>query len=107
MNMAYAARDMVRGEVVNIVVGTIFLFIGVIACAIAVLRWRRGVRILVWWGILSGMYGLQSLLQTPAVLMLLPRVVRTLTPYVNTAVMYLLLVSALFAWRELTLGNSA
>jgi phosphoserine phosphatase RsbU/P len=105
MNMAYAARDMVRGEVVNIVVGTIFLFIGVIACAIAVLRWRRGVRILVWWGILSGMYGLQSLLQAPAVLMLLPPVVRTSTPYVNTAVMYLLLVSALFAWRELTLGN--
>ena len=63
----------------------------------AAIRWHRGVRILVWWGIFSGMYGLQTLDQTPAVLAALPHALKT--------VMYLLLVSALFAWRELSLGT--
>ena len=85
--------------------GTIFLSIGATACAIAAIRWRGGARILVWWGIFSGMYGLQILLQVPAVLMVQPHALKTVTPYVSTAVMYLLLVSALFAWRELSLGK--
>ena len=94
-----------RGQVVDIVLGTIFLSIGATACAIAAIRWRRGVRILVWWGIWSGMYGLQTLVQTPAILTVLPHALKSATPYVSTAVMYLLLVSALFAWRELSLGK--
>jgi len=51
------------------------------------------------------MYGLQTLCQTPAVLAVLPHALKTAMPYVSTAVMYLLLVSALFAWRELSLGR--
>jgi sigma-B regulation protein RsbU (phosphoserine phosphatase) len=105
MSATDAALETLRGQVTDIVLGTIFLSIGVTACAIAAIRWRRGVRILVWWGIWSGMYGLQILVQTPAVLTVLPHALRTVTPYVSTAVMYLLLVSALFAWRELTLGK--
>jgi phosphoserine phosphatase RsbU/P len=102
---ADAALEMLRGQVVDIVLGTVFLSIGATACAIAAIRWRRGVRILLWWGIFSGMYGLQTLVQTPAVLMVLPHALKAVTPYVSTAVMYLLLVSALFAWRELSLGK--
>ncbi len=60
---------------------------------------------LLWWGIFSGIYGLQKLDQTPTVLAVLPNVFKSVTPYVSTAVMYLLLVSALFAWRELSLGK--
>jgi len=71
----------------------------------AAIRWHRGVRILVWWGIFSGMYGLQTLDPTPAVLAALHHALKTAMPYVSTAVMYLLLVSALFAWRELSLGT--
>jgi hypothetical protein len=63
------------------------------------------VRILVWWGIFTGMYGLQKLGQTPTILTVLPHSLKCSAPYVNTAVMYLLLVSALFAWRELSLGR--
>jgi hypothetical protein len=51
------------------------------------------------------MYGLQTLDPTPAVLAALPHALKTAMPYVSTAVMYLLLVSALFAWRELSLGT--
>ena len=105
MNTADAALETLRGEVVDIVLGTIFLSIGATACAIAAIRWRRGVRILVWLGIFSGMYGLQKLVQTPTVLAVLPHALKSATPYVSTAVMYLLLVSALFAWRELSLGK--
>ncbi len=105
MNTADAALETLRGEVIDIILGTVFLSIGATACAIAAIRWSRGVRILVWWGIFSGMYGLQTLDQTPAVLTVLPHALKTGMPYVSTAVMYLLLVSALFAWRELSLGR--
>jgi hypothetical protein len=93
-----------RREVVDIVLGTIFLSIGAIACAIAAIRWRRGGPILVWLGIWSGMDGIQELVQTPVVA-ILPHALKSATPYVSTVVMYLLLVSALFAWRELSLGK--
>jgi hypothetical protein len=79
--------------VVDIVLGTIFLFIGATACVIAAIRWRSGVRILVWLGIWSGMYGVQTLVQTPVVVAVLPHALKSATPYVSTAVMYLLLVS--------------
>ena len=104
-NTADAALATLRGEVIDIILGTVFLSIGAIACAIAAIRWRRGVRILAWWGIFSGMYGLQTLIQTPTILKVLPHVLKSAMPYVSTAVMYLLLVSALFAWRELSLGR--
>lgn len=105
MNTTDAALETLRGEVIDIVLGTVFLTVGGTACAIAAIRWRTGVRILVWWGIFSGMYGLQKLGQTPTILTVLPHSLKSAAPYVNTAVMYLLLVSALFAWRELSLGK--
>jgi sigma-B regulation protein RsbU (phosphoserine phosphatase) len=105
MNTTDAALETLRGEVIDIVLGTVFLTVGATACAVAAIRWRTGVRILVLWGIFSGMYGLQKLGQTPTILTVLPHSLKSAAPYVNTAVMYLLLVSALFAWRELSLGK--
>jgi sigma-B regulation protein RsbU (phosphoserine phosphatase) len=105
MNTADAALETLRGEVVDIVLGTVFLTVGVTACAVAAIRWRRGVRILIWLGIFSGMFGVQKLVQTPVVVAILPHSLKAVAPYVNTAVMYLLLISALFAWRELSLGK--
>ncbi len=102
---ADAGLEMLRGQVTDIVLGTIFLSIGATACAIAAIRWHKGVRLLVWWGIFSGMFGLQTLLQTPAIRATLPRALQLAAPFVSTAVMYLLLVSGLFAWRELSLGK--
>ena len=105
MNTADAALQTLRGEVIDIVLGTLFLTIGATACAIAAIRWRKGGPILVWLGIWSGMHGLQKLVQTPVVVEVLPHALKSATPYLSTAVMYLLLVSALFAWRELSLGK--
>ncbi|HTT21175.1 MAG TPA: PP2C family protein-serine/threonine phosphatase [Candidatus Sulfotelmatobacter sp.] len=105
INGADAALQTLRGDVINIVLGTVFLTAGATACVIAAIRGRRGVRILVWWGIFSGMYGLQTLGQSSTILTILPYYFRSVSPYVITSVRYLLLVSALFAWRELTLGK--
>ena len=105
MNTTDGALETLRGGVLDIVLGTVFLTVGAIACASAAIRWRTGVCILVLWGIFSGMYGLQKLGQTPTILTVLPHSLKSTAPYVNTAVMYLLLVSALFAWRELSLGK--
>src|SRR5215475_10404788 len=91
MNATDAALQTLRGDVINIVLGTIFLSAGATACAIAAIRSSRGVRILVWWGIFSGIYGLQKLGRTPTILTVLPHSLNSVAPYVNTAVMYLLL----------------
>lgn len=102
---ADAALATLRGELIDIVTGTVFLSVGVTACAIAGIRWRRGARVLLWWGIWSAIDGLQALGQAPVLVTALPRAVRPAVPYVSTAVMYLVLVSALLAWRELSVGK--
>jgi len=105
MNTTDGALETLRGAVIDIVLGTVFLTVGATACSIAAIRWRSGVRILVSWGVFAGMYGLQKLVQTPTILTVLPHALKSATPYVSTTVMYLLLVSALFAWRDLSLGK--
>jgi hypothetical protein len=93
-------------DVIDIILGTVFLTLGAAACAIAATRRHKGVRILVWWGIFIGIYGLQKLGQTHTILLVLPDHLRSVAPYVNIAVRYLLLISALFAWRELISGKA-
>ena len=105
MSTADAVLAMLRDQVMDIVLGTVFLSIGATACAIAAIRWRRGVRILVWWGIWSALYGLQTLDRTPAVLVVLPHALKSAMPYVSTAGMYLVLVAGLCAWGELSFGK--
>ncbi len=102
---AGAALATLRGDLIDIVLGTVFLSVGATACAIAGIRWRRGARILVWWGIFSAVYGLQIMGQASTLLTVLPQSLVPVASYMKTAVRYLLLVCALFAWRELTLGK--
>ncbi len=61
-----------RSEVGNIVAGSFFLIIGVLAFAIALVRRRGGVRILVWIGLWSLMFGSNMLAQSPAIFPSLP-----------------------------------
>jgi len=105
MNTANAALETLRGDVIDIVLGTLFLAIGATACVIAAIRGRRGVRMLVWWGISSGLFGFQTLGDTRTIFTALPHPLQLVAPYANTAVRYLLLISVFFAWRELVLGK--
>lgn len=88
-----------------IVLGTIFLFIGLAAVAIAAIRRSGGVRILVWFGIFSAMYGARILAQSPAAFSLLPHSIWAARPYVVAILTYLILIPALLFWRELSLGK--
>lgn len=94
-----------RGQLAYIILGTVFLFFGLIACAIAAIRQRTEVRILIWLGIWSGMYGTSLLARTPVVIAVLPRSLQIGAPFAINAIRYLLVVAGLLAWSELTVGK--
>ena len=56
VSAADAALAANRGQVIDMVLGTVFVSSGLTACAIAAIRSGRGVRILVWWGVCSATY---------------------------------------------------
>ncbi len=95
----------VRGQVADIITGAVFVFVGLAACVIAAMRRRSGVRILIWLGIWSAMFGERPLLYSLKAIGLLPHWMQASFPYVDTVTSYLILVVALLAWRELSLGK--
>ncbi len=96
---------MLRAQVADIALGTVFVFIGFLACSIAVMRRRSGVRVLVWMGIWSAMYGARPLFDSLATVGILPHWLQASVPYIDTVIMYLILVVASLAWMELSLDK--
>jgi sigma-B regulation protein RsbU (phosphoserine phosphatase) len=94
-----------RGQLADIILGTIFLFIGLAACSIAAIRWRSGVRLFIWLGIWSAMYGAGLLIQSRAVVAALPHSIQITIPFVNIVRSYLTVVVGLSAFWELSLGK--
>lgn len=96
---------MLRGQVAAIILGVVFLFIGLAACGIAVIRGQGGVRLLLWFGILSGMYGTRILANVPAVLKTLPQSARASGLHVIAIISYLIIIPGLLFWLELSRGK--
>jgi phosphoserine phosphatase RsbU/P len=96
---------MLRGQLAEIVLGAVFLFIGLAACSIAAIWPRSGVRLVIWLGIWSAMYGTGLLFRSPAVVAALPSVLQTSVLYVNTLITYLLSVVAMLTFLELSRGR--
>ncbi len=96
---------LLRDQVAGIFIGAIFLFVGLAGSAIAAIRGRGGVRILVWFGIFNSMYGARLLAQTEAAFHVLPRSLWASRPYVIWIITYLILIPALLFWMELSLGR--
>jgi sigma-B regulation protein RsbU (phosphoserine phosphatase) len=96
---------MLRGQVADIIIGSVFLFIGLAACSIAAIRRRSCVRIFVWLGIWSAIYGALLLSESPAVVAVSPHWLQIRAPYANTAMVYLIVVVGLLAFLELSLGK--
>jgi len=96
---------MLRGQIVDIVVGSVFLFVGFASGSIAAIRRRARVRIFVWLGLWSAMYGTLRLSQSPAVIMASPRALQAGASHVNIAIGYLIVVPALLAFLELAVGG--
>ena len=67
---------MLQSEVVGIMSGTVFMFIGLVACAaacaFAAVRRQSGVRLFAWLGIWSAMYGALLLADAPSLVAALP-----------------------------------
>jgi len=98
---------MLRGQLADIILGAVFVFIASQmwgACSIAAIRRQSGVRLFIWLGIWSAIYGIGLLTQSPAVVAALPLSIQRSVPYVNTGIAYLTLVVGLCAFLELSLG---
>jgi phosphoserine phosphatase RsbU/P len=91
--------------IVEIVLGTVFLFIGLVACAIAAIRGHGRTRILVWQGIFSGMYGIRMLAFVPAVFSLFPQPVSAHRDSLVTIISYLIVVPVTLFWMEMSVGT--
>ena len=80
------------------------MFAGLLACGIAAIRGRGGIRLLVCFGIFAAMYGARLLVQTPAVFSLLP--LSTVgRPIASASISYLIIIPALLFWLELCRGS--
>jgi len=96
---------MLRGELDEIILGAVFLFIGLAACSVAAIGRRSGARLFIWFGIWSAMYGAALLTHSRAVVAALPHSLQMSVPYANTVIAYLFVVVASFAFLELSLGR--
>jgi sigma-B regulation protein RsbU (phosphoserine phosphatase) len=94
-----------REELAYIALGAVFVFFGFACCAVAAIRQRTEVRVLVWLGIWSGMYGANLLLRTTVFEDALPHWLRISVPFAANTISYLLVVVGLLVWSELTLDK--
>jgi phosphoserine phosphatase RsbU/P len=95
----------VREQVAVIILGTIFLFIGVAACCTAAIRGRAAGRVFAWFGVFSAMWGLRLFAEVPAAPGLLLRPFSPLAPQLVWIIIYVIPIPALFFWAELSLGT--
>ena len=96
---------LLRDQLEHIILGAVFLFIGLAACSIAGIRRRSEARLFIWLGIWSAMYGGSVLTRSPAVVAALPHLIQISVPYVKTVAAYLVVVVATLAFLELSLGR--
>lgn len=96
---------MLRGQLADIISGAIFSFAGLAVCSIAAIRRRTGVRLFVWLGIWSAMYGAGLLARSQAVVAALPHWLQISVPYVNAMTAYGTVVVAFLAFLELSVGQ--
>jgi hypothetical protein len=99
-----AQLAVLRGEIVNIVTGAFFLFMGLVSFAIAAIRRRRSAKLLVWLGIWSAMYGARELLLSEAVTQSLPASLLATRQLLLVLIAYLVIVVAILVFLELTVG---
>ena len=88
-----------------LVSGLFFVFLGLMSLSLACLRQRSGVRILIWIGLWSGMFGVTDLVHANLVTAALPIAARGLVPGINAFTGYLILPVGTLSFLELSLGK--
>jgi len=104
MTTEVQALAVLRGELICLFSGAFFVSSGAAAFAIAVIRRRGGVRLLVWIGLWSAIFGLNQLFQSPAIAAALPARMGPFLDLGAVSASYLTIVAAALAFLELTLG---
>jgi hypothetical protein len=94
----------VRDQVGTIMLGTVFLFVGLVASGISAIRGRRKDRILLWFGLLNVMWGARLLAYSPAVFSVLPRSFWATRLDVIAILSYLTVIPALLFFLEMSRG---
>ena len=94
--------DQLRQNLPAVVLGSWFLLVGIASCSIALLRRRAESRVLIWFGLFIGLYGIRGLAQALMVLQLADPagwaagLVRTIH--------FTLAIPGIFFWVELSRG---
>jgi len=96
---------MLRDRIPYILFGTVFLFIGLCASGVAVMRRGSGVKLLTWLGIWSAIEGTEYLFGSLADLGLLPNWLLTGLPYVGNILSFSVVVIAVLAFMQLSRGK--
>lgn len=96
--------SLLRGELVNVVAGSFFLFISLIALLIVAVWRKRSGRLLVWVGLWSGMFGFSQLFRSQAAVQALPPSLLRPFGLLIVCFNYLVIVVASLALLEVTLG---
>ena len=94
-----------RAELADIIVGSVFIVIGLATCCIAAIRRGSGVCMFIWLGIWSAMYGAIHMSRATAVIAVLPQWLQINAPYANSAMTYLIVVVGLLSFLELSVGR--
>ncbi len=94
--------EVLRDRIPYILFGTVFLFIGLCVCGIAVMRRRSGGKSFIWLGIWSAIEGTEYLFGSLADLGLLPNWLLASLPYVGTIMSFSVVVIALLAFLDLS-----
>jgi sigma-B regulation protein RsbU (phosphoserine phosphatase) len=102
MNKELLTIDQLGGYVSEIIFGTVFIFFGLAAAVIGILRRGKGSRILIWLAMWSGMYGIRLLIIGRAVRLLFPEWLKPAITFLDVSLSYLILVFALLSWFHLT-----
>jgi lysylphosphatidylglycerol synthetase-like protein (DUF2156 family) len=89
-----------RAEFAVVVLGTIFLFMGFAACAIAAVRRGSTGRILTWFGIFSAMYGVRLFAEVPAAFSLLVGRFSSSALQIVWIITYVILIPGLFSGQS-------
>jgi sigma-B regulation protein RsbU (phosphoserine phosphatase) len=97
-----SAAELLRAHVADFMLGPVFFFIGLAGCAAAFIRRRSHVRLLAWFGIFIGMYGLRMLASAADAARLFPN--SQWPRWIVVAVDYVLVAPSLLFWAELSRG---
>ncbi len=100
--MTDQAVEVLRDRIPYILFGTVFLFIGLCVCCIAVMRRWSGGKFLTWLGLWSTIEGTEYLFGSLTDLRLLPNWLLASLPYVFNILLFSVIVIALLAFRDLS-----